>query len=81
MAWIVARLIGFGGHLVESHAGVLPLTGGWLAWLASIGSGLGEWMVFAVWLLVTALVTVIGLIVAASLPKRNLAVESGVESG
>ena len=56
VAWITHGLVGVAGSLVSSNADIIPadpLLIEWASWLASAGAGVGEWLVVAVWALVS----------------------------
>jgi hypothetical protein len=74
LAWLVHAAIGVGGNLAASNADIVPLdpeTVEWISWLASFGTGVGEWLVLAVWAVVAAVVLAIGAIFARLLPDRG----------
>ena len=51
VAWITHGLVGVAGGLVSSNADIIPadpLLIEWASWLASAGTGVGEWLVVAV---------------------------------
>lgn len=74
IAWLVHAAIGVGGNLAALNADAVPLDPEaieWISWLASTGTGLGEWLVIAVWAVVAALVLLIGAVAARFLPNRG----------
>ncbi|MFN0192644.1 MAG: hypothetical protein ACKVP5_11860 [Aestuariivirga sp.] len=74
LAWLVHAAIGVGGNFAASNADIVPLdpeTVEWISWLASFGTGVGEWLVLAVWAVVAAVVLAIGAIFARLLPDRG----------
>jgi hypothetical protein len=74
IAWLVHAAIGVGGNLAASNADAVPLDPEaieWISWLATAGTGLGEWLVIAVWAVVSALIFLVGAIAARFLPNRG----------
>lgn len=71
-AWLVHAAIGLGGGLAATNADLLP--GGpelveWVSWLAIFGTGAGEWLVVAVWGLVTVILLALGFLATRLLPR------------
>jgi hypothetical protein len=76
IAWLVHAAIGIGGNLAARNADAVPLEPEaieWISWLATVGTGLGEWLVITVWAVVAALILLIGAIVARILRLRGSA--------
>ena len=63
------------GGLVSSNADIIPadpLLIEWASWLASAGTGVGEWLVVAVWGLVSLVLVALGFVITKLLPKLSL---------
>jgi len=74
LAWIVHGLVGVAGHLVATNADVIPadpLLVEWASWLASAGTGIGEWLVIIVWALVSAVLLAMGAVGARLMPRLS----------
>ncbi len=72
VAWITHGLVSVAGNLVASNADLLPadpLLIEWASWLASAGTGVGEWLVIAVWALVSAVVLALGFVATRLVPR------------
>jgi hypothetical protein len=71
IAWGAHALIGAGGSLVAGNADVVPV---WpeavepLSWLAHFGTGVGEWLVVAIWALVSGAMALAAYLVTRLLP-------------
>lgn len=64
-AWIVHGLLGVAGGLAASNADIIPadpLLVEWASWLASAGTGIGEWLVVAVWGFVSLVLVALGFV-------------------
>jgi len=75
VAWITHGLVGVAGGLVSSNADIIPadpLFIEWASWLASAGTGVGEWLVVAVWGLVSLVLLALGFVATKLVPKLNL---------
>jgi hypothetical protein len=73
IAWIVYKLIGFGGNVAAANVDIVPVDPEaveWLSWLAQFGASLGEWAVIAVWAIVAAIIALIGYIAAQVVPNK-----------
>jgi hypothetical protein len=71
-AWLVYSLVDWGGQIASSNADAVtthPETVEWLSWLATFGSGVGEWLVIGVWAVGTLLVLAIGFAGSRLFPK------------
>ena len=74
VAWIIHGLVGVAGGIVASNADILPadpLLIEWTSWLASAGTGVGEWVVVAVWGLVSLVLVALGFVVTKLLPRLS----------
>ena len=72
LAWITHGLVGVAGGLVASNADIIPADPvliEWASWLASAGTGVGEWLVIAVWGLVTLVLVALGFVATKLLPQ------------
>jgi uncharacterized membrane protein YphA (DoxX/SURF4 family) len=72
IAWITHGLIGVAGSLISANADIVPadpLLVEWASWLASAGTGIGEWLVVAVWAVVSGLLLVAGFAATRLLPR------------
>ncbi|MCA3562408.1 MAG: hypothetical protein IOC82_15405 [Aestuariivirga sp.] len=64
-AWIVHGLLGVAGGLAASNADIIPADPRlveWASWLASAGTGIGEWLVVAVWGFVSLVLVALGFV-------------------
>lgn len=74
VAWITHGLVGVAGGLVASNADILPadpMLVEWASWLASAGTGVGEWLVVAVWGLVTLVLVALGFVATKLVPRLS----------
>lgn len=74
VAWITHGLVGVAGGLVASNADIIPadpLLIEWASWLAAAGTGLGEWLVVAVWGLVTLVLLALGFVATKLVPRLS----------
>lgn len=72
LAWITHGLVGVAGGLIASNADILPadpLLIEWASWLASAGTGIGEWLVVALWALVSLVLVALGFVATRLVPK------------
>ncbi len=72
VAWITHGLIGVAGGLVAGNADILPadpLLVEWASWLASAGTGVGEWLVVAIWALVSVVLLAVGFVATRLVPR------------
>jgi hypothetical protein len=72
LAWITHGLVSVAGNLVASNADLLPadpLLIEWASWLASAGTGVGEWLVVALWAVVSAVVLALGFVATKLVPR------------
>jgi hypothetical protein len=63
LAWFVHGLVGVAGGLAAGNADIIPadpLFVEWASWIAATGTGIGEWLVVAVWAIVTLLLLGVG---------------------
>ena len=76
VAWITHGLVGVAGNLVANNADILPadpLLVEWASWLASAGTGVGEWLVVAVWLFVSLVMMALGFVATMLVPRLGSA--------
>jgi hypothetical protein len=76
LAWITYELLGVGGNLVATNADIVPVDPilvEWASWLANAGTGVGEWLVVALWLIVSAIILAVGFAVTRFLPRLSTA--------
>jgi hypothetical protein len=72
LAWITHGLVSVAGSLVANNADLLPadpLLIEWASWLASAGTGVGEWLVIAVWAFVSLILLAIGFVATQLVPR------------
>ena len=72
VAWITHGLVGVAGGLVASNADMIPadpLLIEWASWLASAGTGVGEWLVVALWGFVTLVLLALGFVASKLVPR------------
>ncbi|MFM7253899.1 MAG: hypothetical protein ACKO27_12655 [Ilumatobacteraceae bacterium] len=65
IAWMVHALVGMAGGVIESTTGIIPVDpvlAEWAAWLASAGTGVGEWLVVALWAIGSLVLLVLGFV-------------------
>jgi hypothetical protein len=71
-AWILVKLLDFGGRTMAGSFGALPLKPAAADLFASFtlaGTGLAGWIVGAVWLVVLLAITLVGLFIDGSIPR------------
>lgn len=74
LAWITHGLVSVAGNLVASNADIIPadpLLVEWASWLASAGTGVGEWLVIIIWALVSAVLLAVGFVATRLVPRFN----------
>lgn len=79
LAWAAHGLIGVGGNLVASNADLIPadpLLIEWASWLASAGTGVGEWLVVAVWAIVSLMIATLGFAGTRLVPRLKTALQN-----
>lgn len=79
LCWIAHGLIGIGGNLVAGNADILPadpLLIEWASWLANAGTGVGEWLIVALWAVVSAALLALGFVVTRLLPQLKLRLQN-----
>jgi hypothetical protein len=79
IAWAAHGLIGVGGSLVATNADVVPvdpLLVEWASWLATVGTGVGEWLVIAIWAIVSAVVLALGFLATRLVPRLKPAFQN-----
>lgn len=72
LAWIVHGLVGVAGNLVAANADIVPADPQlveWASWIASAGTGIGEWLVVALWAIVSLVLLVMGFAATRLLPR------------
>ena len=72
LAWITHGLVSVAGNLVANNADHLPadpLLIEWASWLASAGTGVGEWLVVAVWAFVSLVLLALGFVATRLVPR------------
>ena len=72
LAWITHGLVSVAGNLVATNADMIPadpLMVEWASWLASAGTGIGEWLVIVVWALVSAVPLALGFVATRLVPR------------
>ncbi|MFO1122753.1 MAG: hypothetical protein U1F47_10590 [Hyphomicrobiales bacterium] len=71
-AWLLHAAIGLGGSLAATHADLIPATPElveWASWLALFGTGVGEWLVIAIWAVVSATLLTLGFVATRLMPR------------
>lgn len=80
LSWIAHGLIGVGGNLVANNADIIPaadpLLVEWASWLAIAGTGVGEWLVIALWAIVSLVLLALGFIAARLAPRLKTSLQS-----
>ena len=72
VAWVTHGLVGVAGGMIASNADLLPadpLLIEWTSWLASLGTGIGEWLVVAVWGFVSLVLLALGYVATKLVPR------------
>lgn len=72
LCWLAHGLVGIGGSLVAGNADLIPVDPQlieWASWLATAGTGVGEWLVIAIWAFVTAVVFALAFAATRLLPR------------
>lgn len=72
VAWLTHGLVGLAGGLVAGNADIIPadpLLIEWASWLASAGTGVGEWLVVALWALVSLVLLGLGFVATKLVPR------------
>ena len=72
VAWITHGLVSVAGNLVANNADIIPadpLLIEWASWLASAGTGVGEWLVVAVWAFVSLILLAVGFVATRLVPR------------
>ena len=72
IAWVAHGLIGVGGASsppMPISCPSIPLLVEWASWLATVGTGVGEWLVIAIWAIVSAVVLALGFIATRLVPR------------
>jgi hypothetical protein len=74
IAWGAHVLIGFAGNTASSNADLIPVdpeTVELVSWLAMLGTSLGEWIVIAIWAVVSLVLLGLGYVGARLVSKRS----------
>jgi hypothetical protein len=72
LAWVTHGLIGVAGNLVANNADIIPadpLLVEWASWLAGAGTGVGEWLVVALWAFVSLILLAMGFVATKLVPR------------
>jgi hypothetical protein len=72
LAWVTHGLVGVAGTLVANNADIIPadpLLIEWASWLASAGTGVGEWLVVALWAFVSLILVALGFVATKLVPR------------
>lgn len=72
VAWITHGLVGLAGSMVAANADIMPadpLLIEWASWLARAGTGVGEWLVVALWALVSLVLLGLGFVATKLVPR------------
>ncbi|WP_395687162.1 hypothetical protein [Aestuariivirga sp.] len=75
-AWFVHGLVGVAGGLAAGNADIIPadpLVVEWASWIAMAGTGIGEWLVVAVWAIITLALLGFGFAAAVLGPRLKTA--------
>jgi hypothetical protein len=65
LAWMLHGLVGLAGGTIASGTQLLslePMFAEWASWLASAGTGIGEWLVVALWAIGSIVLGTLGFI-------------------
>ena len=81
VAWLLHAAIGLGGSLAATNADLIPANPElveWASWFALFGTGVGEWLVIAIWAVVSAVLVALGFVATRLLPRlsRSIAAQS-----
>ena len=71
LAWVTHGLVGVAGSLVAGNADIIPadpMLIEWASWLASAGTGVGEWLVVALWGFVSLILLALAFVATKLLP-------------
>lgn len=72
VAWVTHGLVGVAGSLVTGNVDMIPadpVLTEWAWWLASMGTGIGEWLVVAVWAVVSLGLVALAFVATRLLPR------------
>jgi hypothetical protein len=78
-SWLAYGLIGVSGSLIAGNADIIPadpLLIEWASWLATVGTDVGEWLVIALWALVSLVILAAGYVAARIVPGRRQALQN-----
>ena len=80
LAWIAHSLVSVGGNLVANNADIIPavdpLLVEWASWLATVGTGVGEWLVIALWAIVSLVIFALGFIATRLVPRLKSSLQT-----
>lgn len=74
LAWAAHGLVGVAGNLASSNSDILPVPAEWIefmSWLAILGANVGEWLVVAIWGLVSLGIVGLGYVGARLADRRR----------
>lgn len=72
LAWAVHVLLGASGAVISGNADLLPVPPEMVeltSWLASAGAGVGEWLIIALWAIVSAVILASGFVLTRLTPR------------
>jgi hypothetical protein len=75
LAWIAHGLIGVAGGLAAGNADIIPadpMIVEWASWLAMAGTGVGEWLIVAIWAAVSLVLLGLGFAAGALAPRLRI---------
>ena len=76
VAWAAYALLGVGGNAVSANADLIPGSPElveFASWLAVFGTDVGEWLIAAVWAVVSLIVLGLGFIASRLIPRATQA--------
>jgi hypothetical protein len=75
LCWAAHEIVGLGGGLAAGNTDIVPMLPPemieLLSWLAVVGTNVGEWLIIAIWAIVSAAVALVGAIAARLLGRRG----------
>ncbi len=74
LAWTVHLVINLAGNTASSNADILPVdpeTIELVSWLAALGTSVGEWIVIAIWAIVSLVLLGLGYVGARLVGRRS----------
>ena len=72
LAWLAHGLVSVGGAFLATNADIIPTDPQlveWASWLASAGTGIGEWLVIALWAVVSLVLLALGYVATRLVPR------------